>query len=514
MNEEIINDTIKMSIFSKIKTNNAIIDTILSAIILSLIGYIMRQVTFKNIKVSCFYDFKSLFFRKNTIIIEGKKNTSTSYGNLLISAVFSQRFKSILQETINSINTNDTIYTIKELASFENIIESESELLIPIQNQSFILNKKLNIYAKISTSVDESINDSKDKSNSKIDCYTIKLYSYETSLYEMNNYINSLVNKSLKKIENSRTGKIFIYSLKKADYVDCSSECWKENIFTSCRTFDTLFFKEKKKFITKFDFFINNKEWYDKNQYPYKLGILLFGAPGTGKTSLIKATANYTKRHIVTISFKGVKTKEQFLRLFFENRYSYQNVKNSIGFDKKIIVMEDIDCISDIVLNRDKKYNNEINNSQEINLENLEKLILKKDTSDTLLVSSKQSNDTPLTLDVMLEVFDGLVETTGSIIIFTTNHVKDLDPALIRPGRVDIMIEMTLATHEMIKEMYFGYFNIAIDEEELKIINDNFYSPAEIQNIYQSSFEIDNEINTKTNFISRLKMNIKLEQAH
>ena len=114
----------------------------------------------------------------------------------------------------------------------------------------------------------------------------------------------------------------------------------------------------------------------------------------------------------------------------------------------------------------------------------------------------------------MLEVFDGLVETTGSIIIFTTNHVKDLDPALIRPGRVDIMIEMTLATHEMIKEMYFGYFNIAIDEGELKIINDNFYSPAEIQNIYQSSFEIDNEINTKTNFISRLKMNIKLEQAH
>ena len=37
----------------------------------------------------------------------------------------------------------------------------------------------------------------------------------------------------------------------------------------------------------------------------------------------------------------------------------------------------------------------------------------------------------------LLNVLDGIVDTPGRIVVMTTNHIETLDPALIRPGRID-----------------------------------------------------------------------------
>ena len=55
------------------------------------------------------------------------------------------------------------------------------------------------------------------------------------------------------------------------------------------------------------------------------------------------------------MSLKLIKTKRQLEQFFFENTYNDKNERNSISFDKKIIVFEDIDCMSDIVKDRDIK---------------------------------------------------------------------------------------------------------------------------------------------------------------
>ena len=68
----------------------------------------------------------------------------------------------------------------------------------------------------------------------------------------------------------------------------------------------------------RIDLFVNHPEWYRDKGIPYTLGILLHGPPGTGKTSLIKAIAKDTNRHIINISFKQTTTKSQLRSLFFE----------------------------------------------------------------------------------------------------------------------------------------------------------------------------------------------------
>src|SRR5204863_351749 len=86
---------------------------------------------------------------------------------------------------------------------------------------------------------------------------------------------------------------------------------------------------------------INND---DKYGIQYSLGFMFYGSPGCGKTSTIKAIANYTKRHILEIPLSRVKTCAELKNIFYLDEYN--NVK--IPFEKKIIVFEDIDCMRDI----------------------------------------------------------------------------------------------------------------------------------------------------------------------
>jgi hypothetical protein len=169
--------------------------------------------------------------------------------------------------------------------------------------------------------------------------------------------------------------------------------------------------------------------------------------------SLIKSIGNYSNRHIVVISLKIIKTKKQLDSIFFEERYNTDNKKGSIGFDKKIIVFEDIDCIGDIIMDREKKKKksmtglgkklnfDELSTSSKINVGDLLETIVS--TEKISECSKAPVDEEPITLDDILNLWDGIRETPGRIMVISSNHYYDLDPALIRPGRIDITLEMS-----------------------------------------------------------------------
>jgi len=94
-----------------------------------------------------------------------------------------------------------------------------------------------------------------------------------------------------------------------------------------------------------------------------------------------------------------------------------------------------------------------------------------------------------LDLGTMLNLMDGILETPGRIIVMTSNHPEKLDPALIRPGRIDLIVKFDYCDKSEIVEIYEG---ITGKELPVKIVNalpSNKYSPAKITQAIFESFE-------------------------
>ena len=232
---------------------------------------------------------------------------------------------------------------------------------------------------------------------------------------------------------------------------------WKSNV-----TFDNRFFTEKKEIVDKINFFINNEEWYKEKGIPYTLGILLWGDPGCGKTSFIKALMNLTKRHAVNIKLSKKMNMNCLRELIYNDEITEEII---IPQDKRIILFEDIDAMSEIVADRDiPKNNSEIDLEKKIS-DVIDSTMLHKNRNNFSLISKMDNNDNN-NLSFFLNILDGINECPGRIIIMTTNKPEYLDKALVRPGRIDFKIHMKKASTSDIIEIIKFYWNI---DEEIEI---------------------------------------------
>lgn len=521
----------RMIMFNTFKTGDPLMDAFLTTTILGCFSWFVSWVYDNGIDMYIrnfsFDNIKSYFWSKNSIIIEGKRSSTISAYNssLCVCSAYSDRFKALWNYIINNIESNNTIFSIKE--NHTNFQASRKEkyedarknydMFMVYQNKHFQIDP--NIFVKANIDV-ENDNNEKEKTSVKTDRITITIYSYKYSLAYLKKYVDDITEKYLSSIKDDRANKRYIYFLDKTEFnshEESKLDCWREDLFESARTFRNIFFDGKKELLNKIDFFLNNRNWYYEKGIPYSLGIGLHGPPGTGKTSFIKALANYTNRHIIVMSLKTIKTKQQLEKFFFENTYNEDNETNSVSWDKKILVFEDIDCIGDIILDRNLEMSNKKSKTRksskfvkteenakagDMKIGEILQAVCDINESGVTTVSSS-TKEYPITLDDILNLWDGIRETPGRILIISSNHYDKLDPALVRPGRIDITHELSNASYNTISEIYLHLFGNKIDKTKLENVKEYFYSPAELINIYVSN---KNEVD----FMDRLMKNQKV----
>tara|TARA_Y100001970_G_scaffold276329_1_gene378859 strand:- start:5833 stop:7365 length:1533 start_codon:yes stop_codon:yes gene_type:complete len=448
------------------------------------------------------------FFKKNSIVLEGKYIIKLNTWRTRNIFLFSTNFKALwyFLEKNNYVSNND-IYKIKEYENTSDDVDDSENDCKQDFNSLFIVNQSNgfkitdDIYCNILfTSFDAQEDNDKNK-NSNSQKIEVNLYSYKRSLQEIKIFLNKISKEYISSIEAKRKNKKFIYTL---DTKIEEKFTWHECEFISTKNFNNMYFEGKLDLIEKINNFQKNKRWYEKEGLPYTLGIALHGDPGTGKTSIIKCISNMLKRHVVIIPLNKIKTEEDFFNCYFEQKYVSENYEK-INFNEKIFVFEDIDCMSDIVFERksnnvnseSNENKNTISNDQENIVNYLSTIVTNKDSKEGDFLKFKKDENNKITLSFILNLLDGIQETSGRVFIITSNHYDQLDSALKRPGRIDISLEMKKCSKKIINEMIKHFYKQEIDKNELENIKDYYFSPAEIIN-----FRINSK--NKKEFINKL----------
>lgn len=195
--------------------------------------------------------------------------------------------------------------------------------------------------------------------------------------------------------------------------------------YKQSRSFDTIILHDeiKKHLIDNLNQWKRDEKWYKNHQMVYKKGILLHGEPGTGKSSIIQAISTMFDNANI-ISF-GCNT-ERNLDVLVDMREEYDGTL--------IIVLEDIDMC----------------------FQAREPGVSKFNTVNT------ESDGQRL----LFQIIDGMYSFDNTIFIATTNHIDQLDPALIRAGRFDISVNLECFDKELAIRYVnkFGYDESVLDE--------------------------------------------------
>jgi len=268
---------------------------------------------------------------------------------------------------------------------------------------------------------------------------------------------------------------------------------WSHIVFEHPATFETLALEKKKKDEVIKDLlkFRNGKDYYAKIGKAWKRGYLLYGPPGTGKSTMIAAMANFMNYDVYDLELTAVKDNTELRKLLIETS------------SKAIIVVEDIDCSLDFTSQR-KINKNEKNDEEDSFMEQKDYYHRKKEEEEN------NSKNSKVTLSGLLNFIDGIWSACGGerIIIFTTNFVEKLDPALIRTGRMDKHVELSYCCFEAFKVLVKNYLDIEshdlFDEigDLLEVIN---MTPADVaENLMPKSVNEDVETSLK-NLIQALE---------
>ncbi|URE30009.1 ATPase family associated with various cellular activities (AAA) [Musa troglodytarum] len=191
--------------------------------------------------------------------------------------------------------------------------------------------------------------------------------------------------------------------------------------------------------------FVGRQDYYARVGRRWKRSYLLYGPPGTGKTSLVAAIANFLEFDVFHIDLTAVDSNLELHRLLDSTTPG------------SVIVVEDIDCSLDL--------------------------------GDRMEETEYDGAEGTTILSCVLDFMDGLWTSSEGerLVIFTTNHPERLDPALLRPGRMDRHIHLSYCCPAAFRVLARNY--LEVEEHELMaeaeaLLGEVNMTPAEIAEVF------------------------------
>lgn len=193
--------------------------------------------------------------------------------------------------------------------------------------------------------------------------------------------------------------------------------------------------------------FLGARDWYDARGIPWRRGYLLYGPPGTGKTSLCRHLARRFGLNIYAVDASGY---------MGELGPMLKQVPA-----RSLVLFEDIDC------------------------HDISKRVPREGAKAG--VSSSGVALMQMNIGTLLNAIDGINPAEEMLIVMTSNNPDVLDPALVRPGRIDRKIHLGLCTRDHATKLLLKFFPdlVAGDVARFRAaVPDNRHSPADLQEIF------------------------------
>lgn len=187
-------------------------------------------------------------------------------------------------------------------------------------------------------------------------------------------------------------------------------DTWQEGAFLPVRRLESVVLAEGvlERLVADILSFMDREEWYADLGIPFRRGYLLVGPPGNGKSSLVMALAGHLQAPLCPLTLANESVTDSTLADMMSNLPP-----------RAIVLIEDIDALFD---------------------------------GRTALQSGK------LTFSGLLNAIDGVSAGSSRLLFVTTNHPERLDPALIRPGRIDQILELGNADRDQARRMFLRFF--------------------------------------------------------
>jgi DNA polymerase III delta prime subunit len=209
---------------------------------------------------------------------------------------------------------------------------------------------------------------------------------------------------------------------------------WENEYKTLKRTHDSIYLPDDtyQKVLSDVQNFYNNSSEYTRLEIPYTRTYMLYGLPGTGKTSLIYTLATELNKNIAMLDFSDRDLTDRSIR-----RALYKLPKDTI------LCLEDVDA----------------------------------------LFTDRKSEKFGITFSGILNILDGVIKNTGMVIFMTTNFLNNIDDTAMR-RRVDYYVKFDIMKKQQVEKMSRKFFPTHDVRRFAQMVNDINLTPCILQKFF------------------------------